>query len=129
MIYVTPTAQGLQGMHEYRIGFPSHSRVAAFVSPDQEVCSWETLAALPSEHIHIGSQVGRVYRLALREEGKVYALLMVLLEFVTQPKKKSKKGSSESKEELATRQSSPRSWTVLTSLRLTILRRYQRKLN
>ena len=57
------------------------------------------------------SQVGRVYRLVLRE-GSVFALLVVLLEYVTQPKKKSRQGSLESKEELAIRQSSPRSWTV-----------------
>ena len=107
-----PTAQGLQGMHEYKIIFPSHSRAAAFVSPDQAACSWEALAALPSERIHIGSQLDRFYRLVLREEGRVYALLMVLLEFVTQAKKRSKKCSNESKEELATRQSSPKSWTV-----------------
>ena len=48
----------------------------------------------------------------LREDRRVYALLMVLLEYVTQPKKRSKQGSYESKEELAVRQSSPKSWTV-----------------
>ena len=112
VIYITPTAQGLQGMHENKIVFPPHSQAAAFVSPDQAGGSWEALAALPSERIHIGSQVGRVYRLVLREEGKVYTLLMVLLEFVSQPRKRSRKGSSESKEELATRQSSPKWWTV-----------------
>ena len=64
---------------------------AAFVSPEQPVQSFESLAALPSEQIHIGSQVGRVYRLV---------------------KKKSRQGSLESKEELAVRQSSPKSWTV-----------------
>ena len=37
---------------------------------------------------------------------------MVLLEYVTQPKKWSRQGSYESKEELAVRQSSPKSWTV-----------------
>ena len=37
---------------------------------------------------------------------------MVLLEYVAQPKKKSKQGSQESSEELAIRQSSPKSWTV-----------------
>ena len=37
---------------------------------------------------------------------------MVLLEYVTQPKKKSRQGSNESREELAVRQSSPKSWTV-----------------
>ena len=74
--------------------------------------NFESLATLPSDQIHIGSQVGRVYRLVLREDRRVYALLMVLLEFVTQPKKRSKQGSFESKEELAVRQSSPKSWTV-----------------
>ena len=112
MVHVTPIAQGLQGMREYRIAFATHSRAAAFVSPEQPVNSFESLATLPSEHIHIGSQVGRVYRIVLREDHRVYALLMVLLEYVTQPKKKSRQGSNESKEELAVRQSSPRSWTV-----------------
>ena len=94
-------AQGLQGMREYRIAFATHSRAAAFVSPEQPVHSFESLATLPSEHIHIGSQVGRVYRMVLREDHRVFALLMVLLEYVTQPKKKSRQGSNESKEELA----------------------------
>ena len=52
MIHVTPIAQGLQGMHEYKIAFASHSRAAAFVSPEQPVHSFESLATLPSEHIH-----------------------------------------------------------------------------
>ena len=50
-------------------------------------------------------EVGRVYRLVLREDSKVFALLMVLLEY-------SRQGSNESREELAVRQSSPKSWTV-----------------
>ena len=75
MIHVTPIAQGLQGMHEYKIAFTPHSRAAAFVSPEQPVHSFESLATLPSEYIHIGSQVGRVYRLVLREDRKVFALL------------------------------------------------------
>ena len=114
MIHVTPIAQGLQGMHEYKIAFAARSRAAAFVSPEQPVHSFESLATLHSEHIHIGSQVGRVYRLVLREDRRVYALLMVLLEYVTQPKKKFRQGSNEPKEELAVRQSSrsPKSWTV-----------------
>ena len=112
MVHVTPVAQGLQGMHEYKIALAAHSRAAAFVSPEQPVSSFESLITLPSEHIHIGSQVGRVYRIVLREDHRVYALLMVLLEYVTQPKKKSRQGPNESKEELAVRQSSPRSWTV-----------------
>ena len=85
LIHVTPLAQGLQGMHEYKIAFTARSRAAAFVSPEQPVHSFESLATLPSEHIHIGSQAGRVYRLVLREDSKVFALLMVLLEYVTQP--------------------------------------------
>ena len=48
----------------------------------------------------------------LREDSEVFALLMVLLEYVTQPKKRSRQGSQESREELAVRQSSPKSWTV-----------------
>ena len=112
MIHVTPIAQGLQGMHEYKIAFPHNSRAAAFVSSEQTVQNFDSLATLSSEHIHIGSQVGRVYRLVLREGSQVFALLVVLLEYVTQPKKRSKQGSLESKEELAARQSSSRSWTV-----------------
>ena len=42
----------------------------------------------------------------------VYALLGVLLEFVAQPKKKSRQGTNETYEEHAARQSSPRSWVV-----------------
>ena len=67
---------------------------------------------LPSEQIHIGSQVGRVYRLVLWDDSQVFALLMALLEYATQPKKRSRQGSQESREELAIRQSSPKSWTV-----------------
>ena len=51
------------------------------------------LTTLPSENIHIGCQVGKVYRIVLREDHRVYALLVVLLEYVTQPKKKSRQGS------------------------------------
>ena len=111
-IYVTPIAQGLQGMHEYKIAFAPHSRAAAFVSPEQPVQSFESLAMLPSEQIHIGSQVGRVYRLVLREDSQVFARGMVQLEYVIQPKKKSRQGSQESREEFAVRQSGPKSWTV-----------------
>ena len=112
MIHVTPIAQGLQGMREYKIAFTHNSRAAAFVSPEQPAQNFDSLATLSSEQIHIGSQVGRVYRLVLREGSQVFALLVVLLEYVTQPKKRSKQGSLESKEELAARQSSPKSWTV-----------------
>ena len=101
-----------KGMHEYKIAFAAHSRVAAFVSPEQQNCSFEHLTTLPSEKIYIGCQVGKVYRMVLRENHRAYALLVVLLEFVAQPKKKSKQGTNESWEETAARQSSPRSWLV-----------------
>ena len=106
MIHVTPIAQGLQGMHESKIAFTPNSRAAAFAQ------NFEFLATLPAEQIHIGSQVGRVYRLVLREGSQVFALLVVLLQHVTQPKKRSRQGSLEQKEDLAVRQSSPKSWTV-----------------
>ena len=41
---------GLQGMREYKIAFATHSRAAAFVSPEQPVSSFEYLTTLPSEH-------------------------------------------------------------------------------
>ena len=50
--------------------------------------------------------------MVLREHHKAYALLVVLLEYAPQPKKKSRKGSGETLEEIAARQSSPRSWVV-----------------
>ena len=59
-VHITPTAQGLQGMHEYKITFAAHSRVAAFVSPEMQDCSFEHLTTLPLEKIHIGCQVGKV---------------------------------------------------------------------
>ena len=82
-VHVTPIAQGLQGMREYKIAFAPNSRAAAFVSPEQPAQKFESLATLPSEQIHIGSQVRRVYRLVLREGSQVFALLVVLLEYVT----------------------------------------------
>ena len=44
--------------------------------------------------------------------GQYRGVSAVLLEHATQPKKKSRQGSQESREELAVRQSSPKSWTV-----------------
>ena len=43
-------------MKKKLIAFTAHSRAAAFVSPEQPVHSFESLATLPSEYIH--SQVG-----------------------------------------------------------------------
>ena len=54
-IHVTPIAQGLQGMHEYKIAFTPNSRAAAFVSPEQPgIPGYAALRANPQ-----GSQVGR----------------------------------------------------------------------
>ena len=84
-------------MREYKTAFASNSRAAAFVSPEQPNQSFESLAALPSEQIHMGSQVGRVYRLVLREGSQIFALLVVLLEYVTQPKNPRKSVGSSAK--------------------------------
>ena len=110
-VQITPLSQGLRGMREYRIAFTARSRAAAFCPPSLLNCSFEQLTKLPPEQIHIGCQVGKVYRMVLRENHAVYALLVVFLEFVTQPKK-SKQGTTETYEETAARQSSPRSWVV-----------------
>ena len=98
-------------MHEYRIAFPAHSRAAAFCPPDLQNSSFDHLTSLPPENIHIGCQVGKVYRIVFSEENAVYALLGVLLEFVA-TKEKIQTGSTETYEEVAARQSSPRSWVV-----------------
>ena len=42
-VQITPIAQFLQGMHEYKIAFAAHSRAAAFVSPELQNCSFEHL--------------------------------------------------------------------------------------
>ena len=117
-VQITPLAQGLQSMHECKIAFAAHSRAAAFCSPDLQNYTFEQLTSLPSEKIHIGCQVGKVYRVVLREDHTACALLVVLLEFVTQPKKKSKQRATETWEETAARQSSPRSWVVAVSMEL-----------
>ena len=80
--------------------------------------NWEAwVGVLPvTSSPNSGCQVGKVYTMVLRENHAVCALLVVLLEFVTQPKKKSKQGTTETYEETAARQSSPRSWVVAHSL-------------
>ena len=47
---------------------------------------------MPSDKIHVGCQVGKVYRIVVQEEVEAFTLLGVLLEYVAQPKKKSKQG-------------------------------------
>ena len=43
---------------------------------------------MPPDEVHIGCQVGKVYRLVLLEQEVVYAILVVLLEFIPQARKK-----------------------------------------
>lgn len=87
-VEITPTVAGLQGMHE--------------PSPPGERGSAE---------VHIGCQVGKVYRLVLQNGEGVHAVLAVLLAFATQARKKNRNGQ-ESHYDRVRRQSSPRSWDV-----------------
>ena len=67
---------------------------------------------MPPDEVHIGCQVGKVYRLVLLEQEVVYAILVVLLEFIPQARKKTKHDTTETHRDKAARQSSPRSWEV-----------------
>ena len=84
--------QGLRDMHEYRIVFPAHSRAAAFCAQDPTEQQYLQLSRMPSDKIHVGCQVGKVYRIVVQEEAEALTLLGVLLEYTAQPKKKSKQG-------------------------------------
>ena len=79
-------------MHEYRIAFPAHSRAAAFCAQELTEQQFLQLSSMPAEKIHVGCQVGKVYRIVAQEDAEVFTLLGVLLEYVAQPKKKSKQG-------------------------------------
>ena len=109
---VTPVAQGLRGMHEYRLAFPAHSRAVAFCTPELTEQQFYHLSSIPPEKLRVGCQVGKVYRIVLQDDAEVFALLGVLLEYVAQPKKKSKQGGAETYEESTSRYSSPKSWIV-----------------
>ena len=61
VVDVTPTATGLQGMHEYRIAFPSGSQTAIFCPAHFQSCNFEQLASSPSSTVHMGSQAGKAY--------------------------------------------------------------------
>ena len=112
VVQVTPVARGLRGMHEYRIVFPAHSRAAAFCSHELTAQQFCHLSSIPPEKFRVGCQVGKVYRIVLQDEAAAFALLGVLLEYVAQPKKKSKQGGAETYEESTARYSSPKSWIV-----------------
>ena len=108
-IHITPLAQGLRGMHEYRIAFTAHSCAAAFCPPSLQWCTFDQLLEQAPDDVPIGCQVGKVYRLVLLEKAEIYAILVVLLEFVPQARKKTKHDTTESHRDKATRKSSPRS--------------------
>ena len=67
---------------------------------------------MPSDKIHVGCQVGKVYRVVVQEEAEAFTLLGVLSEYVAQPKKKSQKGGEETLEESTARHSSPKAWVI-----------------
>ena len=67
---------------------------------------------MPSDKIHVGCQVGKVYRIVVQEEAEAFTPLGVLLEYVAQPKKKSKQGGVETLEESTARHSSPKAWVI-----------------
>ena len=74
VVDVTPTATGLQGMHEYRIAFPSGSQTAIFCPAHFQGCNFEQLASSPSSTVHMGSQAGKAYRIVLEEHGMLLSL-------------------------------------------------------
>ena len=58
---ITPTAAGLQGMHEYRIAFPAWSQAAVFCPAHLQHNDFEQLANSSSNAVHMGCQVGKAY--------------------------------------------------------------------
>ena len=85
---ITPTAAGLQGMHEYRIAFPSWSKAAVFCPAQFQHLDYEHLANSSSNAVHMGCQVGKAYRLVLQESGACFSVLALLLAFTTPSRKK-----------------------------------------
>ena len=109
VVDVTPTAAGLQGMHENRIAFPSGSQTAIFCPAHFQSCDFEQLASSPSSTVHMGSQAGKTYRIVLEEHGACYSVLALLLAFVSPSRKR--KGDESPSEKLR-RLSSSRHWAV-----------------
>ena len=98
-----------QGMHEYRIAFPSGSQMAIFCPAHFQSCNFEQLASSPSSTVHMGSLAGKAYRIVLEEHGACYSVLALLLAFVSPSRKR--KGDESPSEKLR-RLSSPRHWDV-----------------
>ena len=68
-VEITPTATGLQGMHEYHIAFPIWSQAAVFCPAHLQQHTFEQLVSSSSQAVHFGCQVGKAYRLVLQEGG------------------------------------------------------------
>ena len=109
VVDITPTAARLQGMHEYRIAFPSQSQAAIFCPAHLQSLDFEQLATSSSNAVHMGCQVGKAYRLVLQENDACYSVLALLLAFAAPSRKK--KGEESLSEKLR-RMSSPRNWDV-----------------
>ena len=58
VVDITPTAAGLQGMHEYRIAFPAWSQAAIFCPAHLQSHDFEQPATSSSNAVHMGCQVG-----------------------------------------------------------------------
>ena len=99
-------------MDEYRISFPAHSGASIFCAQEPTEQQYRQLFSMPPDKVHVGCQVGKVYRIVVRENAEAFALLGVLLEYTAQPKKKSKQGGEETLEESTARHSSPKAWVI-----------------
>ena len=100
---IMPTVSGLKGMHEYHISFPTWSTVAVFCSAQHQHLPFDQLYDKGSNEVHMGCQVGKVYRLVLQNG---------VLAFATQARKKSSQNREEPPYDRIRRLCSPRSWEV-----------------
>ena len=87
VVDITPTATGLQGMHEHRIAFPSWSQTAISAQRFQS-CNFDQLASSPSSTVYMGSQAGKAYPLVLKEHGACCSVLALLLAFASPSSKR-----------------------------------------
>ena len=90
---------------------PIHVKSGGRVSEPTEQ-QYRQLYRLPVDKLHVGCEVGKVYRIVVKEDAEVFTLLGVLLEYAAQPKKKSKQGGEETLEESTARHSSPKAWVI-----------------
>ena len=109
---ITPTAAGLQGMHEYRVAFPSWSQAAVFCPAHLQHHDFEQLVNSSSNDVRMGCQVEKAYGAVLLEGDSCFAVLALLLAFATQPRKKSSQKGEESTFDKVRRMASPRAWDV-----------------